>query len=555
LIFVSCAPKSNGAIGSACKTDKDCTAPLGCFDAPFPAGTCSSDCSADPCAANQVCALVGDRNLCLAPCIDKTQCRDGWQCFGGGCTAPCAEDPECGPGFQCLDGECKPFDGAAVGEPCTIDMECSSRMCVKNVCAQACNRDALCPTGQTCTLNVSDKIQPACTARRSTGAPGAACTSDTQCDRGSCQLGVCVELCATTQDCHGSGMTCAKMFAPLDDGNGTAPQFNGCLPRVGILQFTAPLDVVPLPSNVQSMAIYAKLNVFDFSTFVGVTGLKDPQSAALYAQPATPEEFFTLKIRYQPDESTSTMLVPNSPAVVLGPGAYPYTAGTSKTAAFFSDVYLKLGDTPPSSGRLPLNFYVTNLSGACANVTAANGATVLASFINEIKQILGQAGLTVTSVNFKSTGASPTVRRPADGQQDVPDLHNVLLQATANQGTTAGLDVVLVRSITDVNGQPIGILGVAGGIPSSPELGTPHSGAIVSIGTACGTNPVFSETTSHELGHTLGLFHNVEQKGQTDSIPDTGTEGSNLMYWVENQGTVLSAQQAQVIRNDMKVKP
>jgi hypothetical protein len=469
----------------------------------------------------------------------------------GACTLPCATDPDCGPGLQCVSGDCKPFDGKPLGESCAVDTDCASRLCLKSVCAQPCNRDALCGSGQTCTLNPSeDKIQPACIAQRGGGAPGSACTQDGQCDRGSCQLGVCVELCATTQDCHGSGMTCAKMYAPLD--NETAPMFNGCLPRTGMLKFTADI-MAPLPSHVRSMAIYSRLAAFDFNTAVGVVELKDPSGAFLYQQPQSADEFFTLKIRYQPDSSASTMLVPNSPAVTLGPGAHPFVVGVSRSTSFFTTVFLKVGDAPPSTGRVPLNFYVTNLSGACINVTAQNGATVLAGFIDQIKNIFAQSGITISSVNFRSTTASNTVRRPVGGQMDVPDLHNVLMQATANQGTTVGMDVVLVRSITDVNGQPVGILGVAGGIPSSPELGTPHTGAIVSIGNACGGSPPFAEVTAHEIGHTLGLFHNLEQAGQQDALTDTGTQSTNLMYWVENSGMTLSAQQGQVMRNDPKV--
>ena len=64
---------------------------------------------------------------------------------------------------------------------------------------------------------------------------------------------------------------------------------------------------------------------------------------------------------------------------------------------------------------------------------------------------------------------------------DEQALDDVLLAATSNQNTTVGLDVVLVRAIVNAQNQDVGILGIAGGIPSSPVLGTPHSGSIVRI--------------------------------------------------------------------------
>jgi hypothetical protein len=560
ILMLSCGPKGNLlGVGSACTGEKDCVKGLACSKDPFPGGYCTADCSTNACADDQVCGLVQEMSACLKPCESRADCRDEYQCFNGACTIACADDPECGTGFHCVSGQCEPYDGAKLGEPCANDMACASRLCLGGKCALSCSRDQVCGTTETCSLNPTvDAIKPACIARRSAGVPGAACTLDTQCDRGNCQLGVCVELCNTTQDCHGAGMTCANMVIPLDS---TAPTFKGCLPRTGTLEVNGDEGALPLPSNAQTFSIYSRLNNFDYTTLVGVVELTDPMSGLVYKQPSTPAEFFSLPVRYEPGTSTATMLVPNSPVVSLMPGVYNFVVSTSKTRTKTTRVYIKLGDAPITTGKVSLNFYVTDLSGSSCKpsgqtVTAANGAALLASEINQIKSIFGQAGITITDVNFKSTTAANVVHRESMGMQP-SDLDDLLLAATSNQGTTVGFDVVLVRAILNAQNQDVGILGIAGGIPSSPVLGTPHSGSIVRIDTQCAG--FFAETAAHELGHTLGLFHNVEQSNDTDALPDTPSAGQaaqqNLMYWQENLGMTLTAQQAQVIRNDVKVRP
>jgi hypothetical protein len=150
-----------------------------------------------------------------------------------------------------------------------------------------------------------------------------------------------------------------------------------------------------------------------------------------------------------------------------------------------------------------------------------------------------------------------TIKVSTTSASMLPDLDNLLAAATAGPGLQAGLDVVLVRSITDPNGNQSGVLGIAGGIPTNPVLATAHSGVAVSIDTLCfGGMSTFGSTMGHELGHSLGLFHNVEMDNSTDPLTDTKTDGNNnLMYWVEDSGQHLTPQQSQVVRNDMKVKP
>jgi hypothetical protein len=492
----------------------------------------------------------------------------GYQCFQGACQPPCSTDDTCGKGFFCdtSSGSCTMKPGAPLGGDCMMDSDCSSQVCLKSKCEQGCTRDGDCAAGQTCFVNpISDApnltstthIVPICIAKRGKAAPGSTCAASSDCDRGSCELGMCVEMCAAGGDCTQANTTCATLVELVD--NHSAPTFKGCLPAKGIVDYDGARGQVPLPSNTQSFAVYTHVEPFDFSLVVGITSLTDPNKMSIYAQPMTQADFYNLAVRYVPTEGSSTMLVPNSPRVTLMPGVYNFFAATSSGSTPTSRVYIKLGSS--TTGSLPLNIYYTDLTNACHTFTftqVKNGG--LSSAIGTLENIFQQAGVSVTNVNFIDVSGSVanTIKvSTATGAMMLPDLDNLLQAATAGPGLQAGLDVVLVRSITDPNGNQSGVLGIAGGIPTNPVLGTAHSGVAVSIDTLCfGGMTTFGSTMGHELGHSLGLFHNVEMDNTTDPLTDTKTDGNNnLMYWVEDSGQHLTPQQSQVVRNDMKVKP
>jgi hypothetical protein len=430
--------------------------------------------------------------------------------------------------------------------------------------AVGCLSDASCPAGQTCALNSlgdggrlgpTTHIAPGCVARRGTAGPGAACQLDGDCDRGSCQLGLCVELCAEARDCHGAAMSCARLVALLD--NRAMPTFGGCLPSRATLELDGG-GLIPLPSTAQSFAVYTRLEPFDFANEVGVSGLRDPAGSQIFTPAGSTDAFFNLTIRYQAEQGCSTLLVPSSPKIALAtPGVYSYSLGASRAGVISSRLFVKLSDGPIASGSVPLNFYVPDLSGACRSLTLADvqhGA--LDGTVGQLRRIFAQAGITVGPVSWIDAGGVGNTARvnTAPSGPELPDLGALLQAATAGREQT-GLDILLLRSITDARGLPSGVLGMAGGIPSSPVSGTPRTGAAVSLEALCGSSEImFARTIAHELGHSLGLYHSVEQAGQRDPLGDTATDGDqNLMYWLESAGAHVSPQQGQVMRNDPKV--
>jgi len=571
-VLVGCAP-AGAPVGSACMQTSDCAAPNFCI-AEFAGGSCTTDCSDKSCVAGTTCGLVpttdGNRSYCLTTCTDRSLCRDGAQCLENVCFPNCSAANPCPKGMQCdATFACVPYDGAPEGATCKTDEDCSTRLCLVGVCAKSCDRDAVCADTQTCVphrigpdgeIAPTDTLVLACAARRASGGPSFPCTRDGDCDRGACMVGLCVEACATTQDCHASAQQCVKMPVPLDDGS--VETFTGCIPQRALVSFdVASTAKVPVPPTVQSMSFFTSVPGYDLTNTVGITQLRDPTNKIIYTQPGSNAAYFLLDIRYVPTEGSSTMLVPNSPRIVLTDGAYWPTVGTSTLGTTGSiRTFLKISSTPITTGTVSLNFYLTDLSTNCSGMafTVGNAPGRLSQAVDKITSIFAAVGITISEVTWHAAnGAANTIHTNIGTSGTQPeDLAQVLQTATDGQPTTMGMDVVLLRSITDLNGNNSGVLGIAGGIPASPILGTPHSGAVVSIQTLCSFNQtVFGETTAHELGHTLGLFHNGESAGQRDPLTDTTpTDMTNLMFWEENSGDKLSVQQGAVLRSDPKVR-
>lgn len=555
--------------GGSCGASADCPGKLCLTEKQgYPGGYCSASCGATPCPQGQQCRPIAPGSAeaaCLLSCRDASGCRSGYQCYQGVCQPTCKDDASCGdPGYVCKGGACVERPGAKVGAACKDDAECSSTICIAGACAQRCDREPACPDGQTCVLDKdAESLRAYCTEERGGKDTLAGCTADDQCDQGSCLMGACVLLCQTAADCaEPAAHACSRLPAPLSKLRVAEwPTTKVCLPRNKVMAVDLGRERnLLVPDTARSVLLLTKVAGYDEEVAVGMSSFRDAKDQVLYKlwDPQDPTGYFKNPIRHYPNTGCSSFLFSSSPMrAPVALGAYPFQvfaqALNGGSARAEVQAFYKLLDSPATKGKVPLRFHVTDLSGvACQyrSMTANNAQTMLSGTIQKLKDIYaqGNTGITLDPITFVSSSAPSS----ADAESGVGP---VLAAATAN--TAGGLDVVLLRSIT-----PNGVLGVAGGIPGSPGVkGTPHTGAVVSVGALCiagYTQDVFAVTIAHELGHTLGLSHNREQNGQSDPLGDgSGRSESyqqntdNLMYWAEgrNPGFTLTAEQGEVLRS------
>jgi hypothetical protein len=560
-----------GNNGDPCTTNGDCNSGF-CLPDPFPGGYCSTDCTTMSCAAGEACTTVGGVTGCLKQCSSPTDCRSGYNCYQGVCQPPCSGDSACGKGFSCQNGQCTPLPGKMTGASCTSDGECSSRTCDPNTktCQLSCSTDGECGPGNTCWVNPIDKngdtftdgIEPICTKRRGGAAVGSPCKTDAGCDSGQCELGVCVILCNGTGSCpQASPMSCADMFAQIDDP--ALPPIKACIRKTGTLNYNLGSGgggPVGFPSTTQGFNIWVESKGDDTNYFAGLIELDDPTQRALYITPKTPTDFVNLPIRYQPTEGATMMLVSNAPNryTVVG-GIYNFSTFAESQGGQQTDfttlVRIKLGDAFPTSGSIPLHVFVANLGGSCIDFDATGAHNVLGAFETRLAQLFAQVNLTVGPIVYMDSPNSPSTIAVNSGGPS-PQLDSLLAGATVGDASDV-LEMTIIKRI-DSSNMNFEVLGIAGGIPGATGIpGTVHSGVTVSMSTLCSdkSQGTFALTAAHELGHSLGLFHSLEQDNNTsDPLTDTKQNPqSNLMFWEEGAGVSLTPQQGHVILSNPAV--
>lgn len=587
LALVAChgsTPK--GATGDACRSNDECAGSL-CL--PYADGYCTSDCSKSACADGELCRKEGAYSFCYLPCAAATDCRAGYQCFQGACIPSCQRDADCGKGYGCTQGACTELPGAPLGSDCTEDADCASRDCDPNTstCQKGCIREGDCAEGQTCWKNPvdtngdgeTDAIHPICAPVREDGtaAPAEACESDEDCVQGQCELGRCVLFCETPGDCTnatsgaaGEDDGCYGLYTATDYG---LVPMKGCLPRSGTIELDLPeqTDSLGLPENVVSATLFAAAKNYDTDYYTGFADLYDPQGNSLFDL-SNQTDFYDFPLRYVPSEGTSTLLISSSPELApIRSGVYTFSSFAQKSNGLSGPVAVKLrlkfGEAMPAKGHVNLHVFFPDLTGGCwegddPNASPLNAhvaQSAFASFEKKFRQIYAQVGVTIDTITYADIAGPADITVPQNG--GASESMDALLQAASAGDDPDTMEIVIVRNIftTPMSMGGGSILGIAGGIPASPGIpGTPHSGAVVAEDAACISMTSLALTAAHELGHTLGLFHAVEQDGSTDQLSDTDdspgmywhgdTPNNNLMFWLEGGGSTLSPLQGQVIR-------
>lgn len=230
LIFglAACGPTSDHHYSGRAYCDK-----TGCYTCdgeghctPVPNTPCTRD---KDCASGEVCTTIG----CAKPCQTTATCAPGEACVGGFCApgnfskvAPysppsgCQADDQCGSDEFCQAGQCKPRcqsdDQCGPGKVCTACGKCQpkslpatcgtnqvycsakkpcgpGKVCYFGRCHFRCERDNICPVGQTCSDKgfCKDDVNP----------KSAECVLDMDCHGGACINGYCHDACTSSAQC------------------------------------------------------------------------------------------------------------------------------------------------------------------------------------------------------------------------------------------------------------------------------------------------------------------------------------------------------------------
>lgn len=544
-----------GRAGDACEDDSQCE--TGLCDLDMPGGLCTSyDC--DACPDGTQCARSPQGLACFQTCSEHGECRSGYQCFRGACVPQCSVPADCGSGHLCTDGFCEEYKPVFDGR-CDNDGQCPTQICLlpERTCSKACTSSAVCADGEHCVLRLYSRggnqygNRPVCSPPRNGAALGASCTRDEQCASGMCHLGICTELCEEAS-CPGA-LTCQTSQHPTDY---SLEQVKVCLPARGLLEseyvfrnlndMTQPL---PVPQNAASFSIVMQSSRPEY--FTGVVLLDAPDGKRLYTTPQTTDAFYQQPVRYYPDFAISTMQVPNTPDVPLQrSGSYGFAAVEQSDQTNYVGLprvklFHKLAPGGEvTSGTLHLNFHLASSQGhPCTPtpVNAANAATTLKPVLDDIRRIFGRANITIGQVTYRDLTDAGLQNIDSRNESQMGSLFS------KSAGTVGrSVNVFLVRSLA-----PEGVLGVAGGVPGPPVHGTANSGVVATWAANCHSS--LGNVLAHEIGHYLGLFHNLEEdRIHEDPISDTDRSRQNLMYWRDHGGEELSpGQRFVILRNPL----
>ncbi|MEB2313028.1 MAG: hypothetical protein OZ921_01585 [Sorangiineae bacterium] len=205
----SCQPDQSN--GKACTADSQCTSGH-CADGVCCDQACGGLCQACTAAlkgagndgvCGSVAAASDPKNQC--PDDGATSCQRNGMCNGAGACSLYANNTACGE-TTCSAGTQKGYTCDGLGTcKASSSSECSPYVCGAKACATSCADDAGCVVGSYCRA-ADATCQP-------DQAPGAACSSSSQCASGNCVDGVCCDA-----PCSGACQACAASKTGGTDG-------------------------------------------------------------------------------------------------------------------------------------------------------------------------------------------------------------------------------------------------------------------------------------------------------------------------------------------------
>lgn len=510
-----------------------------------------------------------------AECTDPSMCPAGWDCVSGMCT----EVPDGGPMLLLL------------GEPCTMDAECNSGICLPpdrgGVCSRTCEDPLQCSAGVSFSaacapVTRGGAVGTYCIPFNGTGVlNGDPCGSNAECQSSTCVAGLCTEACDDARDCT-LGTDCGG--TPYEAGT-----FSGCqlpsgnpyqvlLPDVSLRAgFGNSLQRVALPSDVASVTLQ--------STHRSGDSLPMAFNQVTQVEGGTTIEHFDLgdlfdwidqPNRWIPQDGYEAvaMGVPMSTgdrvrlrqrSIRFSVLAFQREMGDMGSTVIQPSVLVRRG-ADPGTGVLDV---AVHLVGVGVSASDAPGNTRVQTMLSRMDDILAGVRIRRGTTTYHDVSSSTlAVIDSAEGPDS--ELAQLFRMSAGRSGRV--LSLFLVRSI-EAGGDGFNTLGIAGGIPGPVGIhGTMHSGVAIAFDRSVvgDSARLAGHIAAHEGGHYLGLFHVTERIrpctgsetpetttcmpfGGGDTLADT-THGdeSNLMNWSlvgMGSNTGLSSGQGHVLRH------
>ena len=476
-------------------------------------------------------------------CSDTSDCASSLQCLGKTCVPRCQRGPDCGDGYGCdQSGICVTATGQA-GDTCASETDCAAGL--------SCQIDGT-------ARGANGNLLAACTAQNVGRPTGAACAQDTECRDGTCALGRCIDLCATSHDCP-IAATCMQIPRVLDANKKLVGPFGGCLPSQGSIQWSIPIAgptepglLLPVPSGATSIS--AVFSVQDRNQLVGATHVVAPDGSVQYdlcRNASCGDAFYTNPIRHAPALGESVLAIPSSPAFPLQAGVYALDVSSLRPDLVGGSAIPKLTVVAKldASVILDLHFHFLDLSDhPCASAlgvgtlnasTAPDAAFFKDDFVGEMKGIFAHGGIALGVQTYDDITGHPDL----DGL-DIADAASLLSLG----GYASGVNVFFVRTLSPVGLEAFGPNPGPAGLANTAE-----SGVVIGMDTLCyRTWTQVARLTAHEVARYMGLFHNVEAEVGAhakwqDPIPDSDQSSSNLMFYSEFGGVDLSEGQREIL--------